>query len=376
MGFTPTAKSIINQIEAEGATFTELVGFTQPNILAGGIVARIYPRDPDSGYAANLPFNFTANQTDNSPNLTRNFIVGIGHNQDGGGGRESTDDASLGLLFEQRFDSGLTGGGGYEYMEYHVAYTARDTANNVSAGTQLRLKSYTINKATNGVDNYETSSNYYIKNINASYFQSEYGSELEAIWWSMQPGQWVMRNGVHGTEASTLTCTLSYDSGISKERATFTGEAIRLDASYAVEIVGAACQIGTNTVAFSGSGDATFESNVRIIVQNSTNLALYLSGGGSGYCGGMWRTATGLQAYSTTKPSGDNDACILYGKAVSSVSHPHFCVGNTEYKASMQVAAPSTASSTGLAGTFAYDSSYFYVCTATDTWKRVALSTW
>ncbi len=38
--------------------------------------------------------------------------------------------------------------------------------------------------------------------------------------------------------------------------------------------------------------------------------------------------------------------------------------------------APSSASDTGTAGTIAYDSNYIYVCTATDTWKRAALSTW
>lgn len=40
------------------------------------------------------------------------------------------------------------------------------------------------------------------------------------------------------------------------------------------------------------------------------------------------------------------------------------------------VAAPASASATGVAGQFAYDSSYIYVCTATDTWKRAAISTW
>jgi hypothetical protein len=37
---------------------------------------------------------------------------------------------------------------------------------------------------------------------------------------------------------------------------------------------------------------------------------------------------------------------------------------------------PSTATSTGTAGTIVYDSSYVYVCVATNTWKRAALSTW
>lgn len=36
---------------------------------------------------------------------------------------------------------------------------------------------------------------------------------------------------------------------------------------------------------------------------------------------------------------------------------------------------PSTSSSTGRAGQIAYDSTYIYICVATDTWKRVILST-
>lgn len=37
---------------------------------------------------------------------------------------------------------------------------------------------------------------------------------------------------------------------------------------------------------------------------------------------------------------------------------------------------PETASSTGTVGQVAWDTSYFYVCVATNTWKRTALSTW
>jgi hypothetical protein len=40
------------------------------------------------------------------------------------------------------------------------------------------------------------------------------------------------------------------------------------------------------------------------------------------------------------------------------------------------VSVPSSASDTGAAGQMAYDGSYIYVCTATDTWVRAALSTW
>ena len=38
--------------------------------------------------------------------------------------------------------------------------------------------------------------------------------------------------------------------------------------------------------------------------------------------------------------------------------------------------APSSASDTGTKGEVRFDSSYIYVCTATDTWKRVAIATW
>ncbi len=37
---------------------------------------------------------------------------------------------------------------------------------------------------------------------------------------------------------------------------------------------------------------------------------------------------------------------------------------------------PATATSPGQKGDNAFDANYFYVCVATNTWKRVALSTW
>ena len=38
--------------------------------------------------------------------------------------------------------------------------------------------------------------------------------------------------------------------------------------------------------------------------------------------------------------------------------------------------APATASSAGTAGDIRYDSSYVYICIATNTWKRASLTTW
>lgn len=42
----------------------------------------------------------------------------------------------------------------------------------------------------------------------------------------------------------------------------------------------------------------------------------------------------------------------------------------------VKTAAPASASATGTQGTITADADYIYVCTATDTWKRVAIATW
>lgn len=40
------------------------------------------------------------------------------------------------------------------------------------------------------------------------------------------------------------------------------------------------------------------------------------------------------------------------------------------------VDAPAASNSPGATGDMAYDSDYFYIATATDTWQRVQISTW
>ena len=37
---------------------------------------------------------------------------------------------------------------------------------------------------------------------------------------------------------------------------------------------------------------------------------------------------------------------------------------------------PATAGATGTKGQIAFDSSYIYICIATDTWERAAIATW
>lgn len=40
------------------------------------------------------------------------------------------------------------------------------------------------------------------------------------------------------------------------------------------------------------------------------------------------------------------------------------------------VAVPASAAAAGVAGQYAYDTNYFYICVAADTWMRVAIGTW
>tara|TARA_B100001093_G_C26212877_1_gene752783 strand:- start:349 stop:600 length:252 start_codon:yes stop_codon:yes gene_type:complete len=80
-----------------------------------------------------------------------------------------------------------------------------------------------------------------------------------------------------------------------------------------------------------------------------------------------------IDSYSTATPT-ENDL-LLGSDSDASNATKNFNVGALrDYMITSSV--PATASSTGVAGTLAYDSNYLYVCVATNTWKRVAIATW
>lgn len=73
-----------------------------------------------------------------------------------------------------------------------------------------------------------------------------------------------------------------------------------------------------------------------------------------------------------------SDGLIYKAKTTHTNQNPISDTSQTNWKVAFaqQVAVPSTAASSGVKGSFAFDSSYIYICTATDTWKRVAIATW
>jgi len=56
--------------------------------------------------------------------------------------------------------------------------------------------------------------------------------------------------------------------------------------------------------------------------------------------------------------------------------YPIVSKGGAYAQIGLFVGVPASATASGQAGELAQDTTHLYVCTATDTWKRVAISTW
>ena len=94
-----------------------------------------------------------------------------------------------------------------------------------------------------------------------------------------------------------------------------------------------------------------------------------------------WQTTTNVFRFGTQKGSGGGTA-----RAMSFVTDDTIRVtigatdGITTFSADQirvtTSKTPSSASDTGVAGTICWDSGFLYICTATNTWKRVAIATW
>lgn len=50
--------------------------------------------------------------------------------------------------------------------------------------------------------------------------------------------------------------------------------------------------------------------------------------------------------------------------------------GSSDLQVAVNVGAPASAGAAGVAGDVAWDTDYVYLCTAANTWKRVAVATW
>lgn len=84
------------------------------------------------------------------------------------------------------------------------------------------------------------------------------------------------------------------------------------------------------------------------------------------------RRIQGVLERKTSGSIAGQDGVILWDKT----GYPVVTRSGAFVRISMQVAAPGSATASGEAGQWAYDADYIYICTAADTWKRVAIATW
>lgn len=76
------------------------------------------------------------------------------------------------------------------------------------------------------------------------------------------------------------------------------------------------------------------------------------------------------------KSAGDNpseDGVFLWD---ASLSRPVVSKDGAFLGVVLLVDPPASATASGTAGQIAFDASYIYICTATDTWQRAAIATW
>ena len=87
----------------------------------------------------------------------------------------------------------------------------------------------------------------------------------------------------------------------------------------------------------------------------------------------LYASPSSAGAFTTTRPEAPNNIVSVAAVLSSGNNGIIFVRPHVE---DIWQAVPASATATGNKGDNAFDSNYFYVCVATNTWKRVALSTW
>ena len=119
------------------------------------------------------------------------------------------------------------------------------------------------------------------------------------------------------------------------------------------------------------TGNGQYPSNqVAIAFSNFTSSAFWQVTGG----GAVTQTGTLAISNSTASTSTTTGALTVTGGA--GIAGDLHVGGRINGLGSVQSGTPASAAATGTAGQVRWDADYIYVCTATNTWKRVAISTW
>jgi hypothetical protein len=145
-----------------------------------------------------------------------------------------------------------------------------------------------------------------------------------------------------------------------------------------------------NASSFQIGGTASFDDGTAsapaLRFVNDTDTGIYRSGDNSfGFTTGGTEAATFEDAGQTVFQllSSDGDQLLNVDETtddllqvINSDDTVLFQVSNTTGINIGPSAAPASATATGITGQIAWDADYIYICTATNTWKRVAIATW
>lgn len=83
----------------------------------------------------------------------------------------------------------------------------------------------------------------------------------------------------------------------------------------------------------------------------------------------------GAQNAALARKKAEQTAAAGYEPAITEGTSAQYLRGDKTWQ-SVWVAPPFAATSSGIEGQKAYDSSWLYICVATNTWVRTALATW
>ena len=155
-----------------------------------------------------------------------------------------------------------------------------------------------------------------------------------------------------GTGATSASAALSALGGVGAASPTFTGTVT----SPIFSATGNGSSVGFSMT----SGNAFRNTGSNFWDQGSGGSGDLYFRAGSGYTNAMTLLNNGKILVGTTTTDSGSGAKLQVTGGIQLVS----------------VSAPSSASAAGTAGEVRWDASYIYVCTATNTWKRVAIATW
>jgi hypothetical protein len=144
----------------------------------------------------------------------------------------------------------------------------------------------------------------------------------------------------------------------------------------------------TGAVTFNNNISARFGSSFDLII-NSDGTDSFITEQGSGSlfiksngAGIVFRNSTGANYVSMLESTGEAKLFHISGGTATqrlATSTLGIDVNGTTETDKLRIttsSAPSSATDTGTVGEIAWDANYIYVCVGTNTWKRVAISTW